>query len=205
MKALLLIGGGGHCRSCIDVIEADGQFKVVGIVDRVGVDSTATMAYPLLGNDDDLPKLVKQHRSALITVGQIKTAEVRIRLFDRLKSLGANFPVIVSPHAYVSRHAQIAAGTIVMHGALVNTRAIIGENCIINNQALLEHDVLVESHCHISTGAKVNGGAHVESGSFIGSGAVIREGIRIGEHCIVGAGAVVLRDLHAGTVFRGNA
>ena len=34
MKEIILIGGGGHCKSVIDVIELEGQFLIGGIVDR---------------------------------------------------------------------------------------------------------------------------------------------------------------------------
>lgn len=203
MKPLILIGGGGHCRSCIDVIESAGNYQIVGIVERDNTHAASIAGYELLGTDEDLPSLVAQYRSAVITVGQIKSADIRIRLFRLAQALGANIPVIVSPHAYVSRHARISDGTFVLHGALVNAQAEIGENCIINSQSLIEHDVTVESHCHISTGAKVNGHVHIETGTFIGSGAVIKEGVRIGSTCVVGAGVVVLRDLPSGTIFRG--
>jgi sugar O-acyltransferase (sialic acid O-acetyltransferase NeuD family) len=205
MKPLILIGGGGHCRSCIDVIESEGTYQIVGIIERENARAVSTIDYELLGTDGDLPSLVAQYRSAVVTVGQIKSPEIRIRLFQTLQVLSANIPVIVSPHAYVSRYAQISAGTFVMHGAFVNAKADICENCIINSQALIEHDVTIESHCHISTGAKINGHAYIETGTFIGSGAVIKEGVRIGSQCIVGAGTVVLRDLPPGTIFRGKA
>ena len=205
MKPLLLIGGGGHCRSCIDVIESGTQYKVAGIVEREGAAQLTEIDYPLLGSDKDLSRLLVQYPAALVTVGQIKSWEARQRLFEALKAMDAELPTIVSAHAYCSRHAHIAAGTIVMHGALINTKAAIGENCIINSQALVEHDAVVESHCHISTGAKLNGAVHVETGCFIGSGAVVREGVRIGARCIVGAGALVLHDLPAGTTVRRDA
>jgi sugar O-acyltransferase (sialic acid O-acetyltransferase NeuD family) len=203
MKApLLLVGGGGHCRSCIDVIEAGSRFGVAGIVERPGTASLNGIEYPLLGSDDDLPRLLAQYPSALVTVGQIKDWQLRVELFDRLKTIGAALPVVVSPHAYCSPRADIGSGTIVMHSALINTQVRVGENCIINSQALIEHDAVVGAHCHISTGAKLNGAVHVEEGCFIGSGAVIREGVRIGARCIVGAGAVVLHDVPAGTTLR---
>jgi len=205
MKPLLLIGGGGHCSSCIDVIESAGNYQIVGIVEREGVRAVSIIGYELLGTDEDIPLLVAQYRSAVVTVGQIKSAEVRIRLFQTIQVLSASIPIIVSPYAYVSRHAQISSGTFVMHGALVNAKADIGENCIINSQALIEHDAIVHSHCHISTGAKINGHVHVGLGTFVGSGAVIKEGVRIGSRCVVGAGVVVLRDLPPGTTFRGKA
>ncbi len=202
MTPLLLIGGGGHCRSCIDVIEASGRYEIAGIVDVNETSGAASLGYPWLGTDDDLPALLRQYRSALITVGQIKTPDVRIALFEKLLVLGAEFPVIVSPRAYVSRHAVVQRGTIVMHGAVVNASASVGENCIINSQALIEHDASVAAHCHLSTGTRLNGGAHVDVGSFIGSGAVVHHGVRIAGRCIVGAGAVVTKNLNEGTTFR---
>lgn len=178
---------------------------MAGIVERNGADLPPGTGYPLLGSDDDLPGLLARYPAALVTVGQIKSAEIRRGLFERLKSLGADLPGVVSPLAYVSPRARIAAGTIVMHGALVNAHATIGENCIINSQALIEHDAIVGPNCHVSTGARVNGGAHIGAGCFVGSGVVIREGVRIGANCVIGAGAVVLGDIPADTLVRGKA
>lgn len=203
MSPLLLIGGGGHCRSCIDVIETTGRFEIAGIVDFNETTDAARLGYPWLGSDDALPALLKECRSVLITVGQVKSPDIRIALFEKLSALGAEFPVIVSPLAHVSRHARVARGTIVMHGAIINASASVGENCIVNSQALVEHDSSVAAHCHLSTGAKLNGDVHVDVGSFIGSGAVVHHGVRIARRCIVGAGAVVVTDLTEGKTFRG--
>lgn len=202
MKTLLLIGGGGHCRSCIDVIEVSQHYAIAGIVDRGAKAGATVLSYPILGDDHDLPQLLKKYPAALITVGQIKSAESRIGLFERLKSLGAELPNVVSTHAYVSRHALLAEGTVVMHGAILNASACVGENCIINSQVLIEHDSIVEAHCHISTGVKLNGNVHVETGCFIGSGSVVREGVRIGANSLIPAGSVVLSDVEADTIYR---
>ena len=204
MKTLLLIGGGGHCRSCIDVIEVTQHYVIAGIVAREAEAGSTVLSYPILGDDDDLPHLLKEYPAALITVGQIKSAESRMRLFERLKSLGAELPSVVSSHAHVSRHALLAEGTVVMHGAIINASACVGENCIINSQALIEHDSVVEAHCHISTGAKLNGNVYVERGCFIGSGSIVREGVRIGFRSLIPAGSVVLSDVEAGTIYRGR-
>jgi sugar O-acyltransferase (sialic acid O-acetyltransferase NeuD family) len=186
---IILLGAGGHCRSCIDVIEAEGRFAVAGIVDRIeGGDSTSVLGYPILGTDADLPSLRKRFAFALVTVGHIRTSMIRRRLFSRLKELGYVSPTIISPHAYVSSHTQVGAGTIVMHHALVNAGASVGENCIINTKALIEHDVQVEAHCHISTGAIINGGVNVGAETFFGSQAVSVQGISIAAGSFVRAG-----------------
>jgi sugar O-acyltransferase (sialic acid O-acetyltransferase NeuD family) len=201
MKSLLLVGGGGHCHSCIDVIEATGMHHIEGVV-QAKASSELVLGYPVIGSDDDLPQLLKSSNLALITVGQIKTVETRIRLFDLVKQLGAELPVVISPKAYCSKHAVLGYGSIIMHGAIVNAGARIGNNCIVNSQALVEHDVEIGDHCHISTGARVNGNVTLGKGSFIGSGAVIKEGVSIGENVVIGAGQVVLRDVPSVTVVK---
>jgi sugar O-acyltransferase (sialic acid O-acetyltransferase NeuD family) len=171
---ILLIGAGGHCKSCIDVIEQEGRFQIAGIVDRPGANSPAeVLGYPLIGTDDDLEKLRANIEYALVTVGQVQSADVRVRLYNRFIELGYHLPAIVSPLAHVSRHANVGAGTIVMHGVTVNAAASVGVNCILNSHCLIEHDAVVEDHCHVSTGAIVNGQAAVGSGSFVGSGSVV--------------------------------
>jgi sugar O-acyltransferase (sialic acid O-acetyltransferase NeuD family) len=197
-KRLLLLGGGGHCRSCIDTIEAQGVYDIIGIVQPENDNVNDMFGYPVVGCDADLPALLNQNSAAIITVGQIKTADNRTRLFNLLKSLKAELPVIKSPFSYCSKRAVVGEGTILLHGSLINSYATIGANCIINSMALIEHDVKISSHCHIATGARVNGGVSIGQGSFLGSGCVIREGVRVGEGVVIAAGEIVLQDVPSG-------
>lgn len=204
MRSLLLLGGGDHCRACIDVIEAGSTYRIAGIVQQPSDGIKAVQGYPVVGVDDDLPRLLAEIPRALVVTGQIKTAATRIRLYETVKSYAGTLPVITSPMAYCSPRASLGEGTILMHGSIVNTNAAIGENCIINSLALIEHDSEIEAHCHISTGARINGGVHVGEGSFIGSGAIVKEGVKIGQNVVVGAGQIILRDVPAATIIRGN-
>jgi sugar O-acyltransferase (sialic acid O-acetyltransferase NeuD family) len=188
---LILIGGGGHCAACIDVIEQENKFEIAGIVDK-DTDSGMLLGYPILGSDDDLDALHSSYDYALVTVGQIKSPSIRIRLFEYARSIGYAFPTVISPRAYVSKHASIAEGTIIMHDALVNVRAAIGRNCIINTKSLVEHDAVIEDNCNISTGAIINGGAMVRQGTFVGSNAVTREAVKTNENDFVKAGALFM-------------
>ena len=191
MEKIILVGGGGHCRSCIDVIEQTGIFDIAGIVDMPEKRGQIVLGYPVIGTDADLPELVKSFPNALVTLGQIKSPARRMELFDEINQMGARFPVIQSPLAYVSPHAHVAEGTIVMHHALINAGAKVGRNCIINTKALVEHDAVIEDHCHISTGAVVNGGAKIGRGSFFGSGAVSEEYISIPSNSFIKANSLI--------------
>ncbi len=202
MTALLLLGGGGHCRSVIDVVECGGNYSVRGIVQPLTDGNQSVLGYPVLGDDTVLATLLDQGADALVTVGQIRTAALRRRLYEQLLVLKARLPILVSPLAHVSRHAWLGPGSVVLHGAIVNAAARVDVNAIINTQALLEHDVSVGQHCHIATGAKINGGVCIGDGCFIGSGAIIHQGVCIGNDCVIAAGAVVTNDLPANTLFR---
>lgn len=176
---IILIGGGGHCRSVIDVIEQEGKYEIAGIIDKKELIGSKVLNYEVIGCDDDLPQLSKKYRFAIITAGQIKSPELRKKLFKLANEAGLKLPVIISPRAYVSKHSQVEEGTVIMHDALINTNAKIGKNCIINTKALIEHDATIEDHCHISTSSVVNGGVKIKSGTFFGSNATSKQEVEI--------------------------
>ena len=202
MDKIILIGAGGHARSCMDVIEHAGQFKIAGLIDKNGSSNQDNLGYSIIGHDDDLQNLRHKYSYSLIAIGQIKSSVTRIKLYQLLKGMDYTLPVIISPRAYLSKHAQIGEGTIVMHDAMVNANARIGKNCIINNKVLIEHDAVIGDHCHISTGAIVNGEVIIGNESFMGSGAITKQSISIGNNCVIGAGVVVKRDIESDQVIK---
>lgn len=202
MDEILLVGAGGHARACVDVLELQNKYSVVGFVERNIAANSRDFGYPLLGTDGDLGDLRKKYNNALITIGQIKTPKIRIRIFELLKTLDYELPVIRSPLAYASNKSIVGDGTILMHGAIVNANASIGENCIINSNSLIEHDTRIGNHCHIATGALINGSVEIGFGSFIGSGATIKNGVKIGSNCIIGAGVILKHDIPSGQLIK---
>lgn len=189
MGKLILLGGGGHCKSCIDVIEQEGNYEIAGILDKKESVGQKLLGYEYIGTDDDIGELVDEGYAFLITVGQINTASIRKKLFSLLRTSGARIATVISPRAYVSKHAKVSKGTIIMHDALVNANASIGENCIINSKALVEHDATIESFCHISTSAIVNGGVTIKEGTFFGSNAVSKEYVETDINDFIKAGS----------------
>lgn len=191
MRKIVLIGGGGHCKSVIDVIEQEKKYKISGIVDKPKLLDTKILDYKIIGNDSDLEVLAKKFEYALITVGQIKSAKLRIKLFKLAKKAGFILPSILSPRSYVSKHSKIGNGSIVMHHAIINANTSIGDNCIINSKALIEHDCSIFNHCHISTNATINGGVKIGSECFIGSNVTTKDNIKIKENSFIKAGTLI--------------
>lgn len=203
-ESLILIGGGGHCKSCIDVIESEGRFEIAGILDlpeRLGLE---ICGYKVIGVDADLPRLAQTYKYFFITMGHVQSPGFRIDMFAKLVELGVEIPVIISPTAHVASSALIGKGTIVMHQSLVNTEAVIGENCILNTGSLIEHESIVGDHCHISTKVVLNGQCTVGSRCFVGSCSVLSNNISIADDTLISAGSVLLRSLESPGTYIGN-
>jgi len=196
-RSIVLIGGGGHCKSSIDVLESLCEYKIEGILDMQFRIGHQISGYRVIGGDDMIPEFAGKGFDFLVTVGQIKNYQIREHLFNKVKKSGGHLPTVISPHAIISKSAQIGEGTIVMPGVIINVEVRIGHNCILNTRALIEHESIIGNHCHISTGAIVNGQVQVGSGCFIGSNAMISNNISIAEKVIVSAGARLFKSIHS--------
>lgn len=202
-QKIVLIGGGGHCKSCIDVIESTGYYSIVAILDRPEVQDQAVLNYTINGTDDDIA-LLPHDTQCLVTVGQLKSARLRKQLYELILKEGLTPATVISPQATVSKYARIGSGSIIHHSAVVNVEACIGDNCIINSMALVEHDAQIGNHTHVATGARINGGVKIGEGCLIGSGAVVMQGISIADQVIIGAGSVVTHSITEPGIYFGN-
>lgn len=199
---IILVGGGGHCVSVIDIIEQEGKYNILGIVDIQQNIGKKVLNYEIIASDNDLEQIFDKCKNAVVTIGQIKNNILRVKLFHQLKEIGFHLPVIVSPLAYVSKHTTIGEGSIIMHHALINANVKVGKNCIINSKALLEHDVQVGNHCHISTASVLNGGVILEDNVFFGSNTMAREGVKIEENAVIGGGLRIMKNISKGSLVK---
>jgi sugar O-acyltransferase (sialic acid O-acetyltransferase NeuD family) len=204
MQKLILIGGGGHCKSCIDVIESTKKYEILGILDTPEKVGQSVLKYKIIGTDNNISEWVNDDVTFLITVGQIKNSFLRKKIFENLINNNAKIATIFSKNAIVSNYSKIGQGSIIMHHAVINADAIVGENAIINTKALIEHDAIIGNHCHISTGSIINGGCIIGNHVFIGSQAVIAQGVSICDNVVIGAGAVVVKPINTEGVYIGN-
>ena len=192
-KPLILVGGGGHCKSVIDVAESTG-YTILGILDRPEEVGKRVLGYEVIGTDDDMGKYADK-AVFIVTVGQIKSPDLRIKLHQMLADAHCHLATIIASTAHVSKYAYIGEGTVIMHQALVNADARIGKGCIINTASIIEHEAIVGDYCHVSTGATINGGATIGNNTFIGSQSVINQCVTVGDSAIIGAGSAVVNDL----------
>ena len=201
-KNLILVGGGGHCKSVIEAAESAG-YNILGVLDTPENVGKQVLAYSVIGTDDDIPQYVDK-AEFVITVGFIKNPAIRIKLYNKVKEAGGKLATVIASTAHVSKYSTIGEGTVVMHQAFVNAGAHIGANCIINTFCNIEHDAQIGDQCHISTGTMVNGECKIGENCFIGSQSVCANCIEIASDIIVGAGSVVRKSIRVKGIYAAN-
>ena len=201
-RELILVGGGGHSKSVIEVAESAGR-RIAGILDVAANVGKKVLGYDIIGTDDSIVEWAGK-AEFVVTIGYIKDASVRIRLHEKIKAAGGRLAVLIASTAHVSKHALIGEGSVIMHHALVNADARIGKGCIINTFSNIEHDAVIGNYCHISTGAMVNGNCMVGDGTFLGSQAVMVNGVSIVGGCVIAAGSMVRKNIVRKGIYSDN-
>lgn len=193
MNEIILVGAGGHCQCCIDIIESYKNFKIVGLID-----SNITKKiynYRVIGNDNSLLKLFDSYKYAFVSIGEYRNPHLREKIFNNLKKLNYKIPVFKSSNSYISKKSTINDGTLIMHNTVISTGVSIGYNCIINSGTVIEHNSVIQDNCNLSPGVIINGDVKIGKNTFIGSGSIIKEGITIGENCFIRMGTILKENL----------
>jgi len=128
---------------------------------------------------------------------------VRLKLHDFLLAKGLKPITIVHPAASVAEDAVLGEGSQVMAGAIIQAEARIGRQCIINTKASVDHEDVLADGVEVAPGATLCGSVRIGVNGWVCAGAVVLPFLNIGDDAVVGAGAVVVRDVPAGTTVVG--
>ena len=202
-EKIIIIGGGGHTKVLVDIIQKNNQYDIVGYVDFENLGEILGVKY--LGGDNCLIDFYNSGvNNAALGIGQTCLTKKRYEIVYRIKKIGFYFPAILSRNAMTNQDVSIGEGVQVFDGAVVNCCTKIGKFTIINTNVTVEHDCKIGDFCHIATGAVLSGGVEMGDFSMIGSNAVIVHCKKIVSECLIGSGGVVIKDITEKGIYVGN-
>jgi sugar O-acyltransferase (sialic acid O-acetyltransferase NeuD family) len=205
MEDIILIGGGGHCKSIIDTINELKKYNIIGILDIADKLGNEICGIKIIGTDDSLEYYYKNGvRNAFLTIGSIGDTLIRRKLYSIALNIGYIFPNIIDNTAIVSDKIEIGHGNFIGKGAIININVKIANNTIINTGAIIEHDCYIGSFCHIAPGTAINGNVVIGENTHIGTNSTIIQNIKIGDNTIIGAGSVVVKNIESNIKAYGN-
>lgn len=205
MESIFIAGASGHAKVVLDVVEKEGRFVIAGLLDGAKDPGTPFLGYRILGKEEDLPRLAKEHgiSGGIVAIGDNWR---RKQVASRIQALfpACRFVRAVHPAASVAKGVEIGAGTVVMPGAVLGTDARVGEHCIVNTCASLDHDGALGDFASLAPGVSAGGNVTIGDLTAIGIGAAVIHRVKIGQNCVIGAGSTVLDDIPALSVAYGT-
>ncbi|PKM61033.1 MAG: serine acetyltransferase [Firmicutes bacterium HGW-Firmicutes-4] len=204
-KKLLLIGGGGHCKTVIEAVESRNDYEDIGIIDVSENVGKQILYCKIMGTDRELKQFFnKGFTDAFISLGSIGNPNKRLSLYKQIKSLGFCLPVISHLSANISQYASISEGSFAGKNVIINADTKIGKCVILNTGSIIEHDCGIGDFAHIAPGSIISGNVTIGKKTHIGAGSVIRQNTIIGDQTIIGIGSVVVNDIESHCVAFGN-
>lgn len=187
-EQVIIVGASGHGKVVADIVQKSGD-TVVGFLDDNPAMDEKFAGFPVLGKTE---KFVDYKKCKFVIA--IGNAGIREKIANKLD--GVSWYTAIHPSAQISDiETSMGEGTVVMANAVINSGVRIGRHCIINSGAIVEHDNQIEDFVHISVGTKLAGTVHVGKSSWVGIGTVVNNNLSICERCMIGAGAVVVRNI----------
>ena len=185
MRRLAIIGASGHGKVVADIARRNGYKEIVFLDDDDNIHECG--GYPVIGKSFEAGTI-----DADVIIG-IGNAGVRKQMQESITD--EKLVTLIHPDAVIAEDVVMGAGTVVMAGAVINPGTHIGKGCIINTCSSVDHDCTVGDFVHVAVGSHLCGTVNVGAGTWIGAGATVSNNVFICPDCMIGAGAVVIKEI----------
>ena len=205
MKNIVLIGGGNQAHYTIDIIEREGKYNIVGIIDSIHEVGSDRFGYKILGRQEDIVEIINQHQiqGGLITIGD---NWIRHIVSDQILKLLPNFEFVnaIHPSVIIGNNVKLGVGITAMAGVIFNPKSSIGNFTFFATGAQIEHDCIISDFASVSAGSVTGGYVKLGKFSALTLGVTVLDRLEIGENTVVGAGSLILKSLPSDVLVYGN-
>lgn len=196
MKDIVIIGAGGFGREVAWLIEelnkVSNEWNLLGFVDdNEEIQNTEINGYKVVGN---LEWLRKQKLNVVCAIGDPLIKKV---VMKKLVDSNNSYPVLIHPSVIYSKQVVFGEGSIICAANIITTNIEIGKHVIINLDCTIGHDAKLGDYTTVLPSVNISGFVETEECVSIGTGTAVIQGVKIGRNSVVGAGAVVVKNIPA--------
>ncbi|MBD5136069.1 MAG: acetyltransferase [Lachnospiraceae bacterium] len=195
LKDIVIIGAGGFAREVLFILEENNKIKkqwnILGFIDNK--QSGNIHGYPIIGNDDFL----KEYSGIIHAACGIGSPKLKKKIMGQF----LNYDNIIFPNIVANgvigdfNNIDMNHGCIICEGNILTTDIRLGDFVTINLSCTIGHDTLIGDYTTINPGSNISGNVFLGICADVGTGSKIIQGKTIGENVIIGAGAVVTKDM----------
>lgn len=190
---IVLLGAGGQAKIVLDLIDKNKQYDVLAILDdNQLIHNTKLLNQPVVGDLDKIQDYSKNEVGFIVCIADNLR---RKEIFNKVVKLGYEPLNVIAKTSNISNFAKLGKGIAIADYCNVHPDVTLGDNIIIGPMSSVAHDSLVESHVHLSSGCRLAGNVTIKECADLGTAVSVIPGKTIGENSVLGAGAVVVKDI----------
>ncbi len=197
MKDLIIIGAGNLGREVAQMvrdINMDGrEWNFLGFIDETPQKQGAIINKdPVLGGFEWLEK---QHSSGICAVCAIGNPKGKYTVVQKAKEYDLCFTNLIHPNVAINEFIEMGTGNIICWNTFISVNTRIGSFVTINPGCGIGHDTAIGDYTTLYWDVTLSGNVSIGEGCEIGSKAAVIPKRSVGGWSILGAGAVVIRDI----------
>jgi|TARA_B110000459_G_C16546577_1_gene464632 UDP-4-amino-4,6-dideoxy-N-acetyl-beta-L-idosamine acetyltransferase len=192
-KKIILIGGGGHATSMLNLIYRNyKKSEVIGYTDK----KKTNLKIKYLGSDLSILSKKNFFPNTILMMAIGTHIELRSKLFTKYKSKNFKFLTIIDKSAVIGLNAKVLEGSAIFPQTCIGPEVHIGENVVVHSGSIIEHDSRILSNSYIGPGAVICGHSKIEKNVLIGAKSCVLENVLIKQGCKLGAGGVMIKSIN---------
>lgn len=193
MRSILIIGAGGLGKETADLIRDIGGYEIIGFLDD-NKDKKGIMinGLPVLDTVECLERYGNVENIAIA----IANPAARRKIYEYSRAMGFRYPNLVHPTVVTGSNVKMGIGNIVCAYSILSTDVALQDFVIINPQCGIGHESGIGSFTTLYWNVHIGGNTSILEGCELGSKACVIQGLRVSDNVILGAGAVVVEDIH---------
>lgn len=201
---MIIIGAKGFAKEVLEVLHQLNHIKNIAFYDDVNeIGDTLYDSFPILKNENQVKAFFEANGNEF-AIG-IGTPKYRYLMSEKFEDWGGKLVSTISPFAHIGHFGnQIGIGSNIMTGTVITNDVSLGKGCLINLNCTIGHDTIIEEFVELCPGVHISGNCKIGKHTFIGTNATVLPNIVIGQHVIIGAGAIVTKDLPDNVLVMGS-
>ncbi|MDX6583436.1 MAG: hypothetical protein QOI10_2620 [Solirubrobacterales bacterium] len=202
---IVVVGAGEQAEIAYEYFTHDSPETVAGFaVEAEFLDKSELCGLPVIALEDVQERFPAERNAAFVALSSTKLNRLRTRLYEHVKQLGYGFATYVSSRAFVWHNVEVGENCMIFENNVLQHRVEVGDNVVLWSGNHVGHRTRIEDHCFIASHVVVSGYCNVGRSSFMGVNSCVNDFVKIAEDCVIGSGAVVVKDTEPGKVYVGN-
>lgn len=203
MKNLVLYGASSYSVLIKEYFESDSDYRIVGFcVDKQYRTIDTLCNLPVVDYEEIESYFPKNNHYIFVAIGY-KSMRAKKSLYLKVKNSGYKFATYISKDAIVNKSNNIGDNCMILPGVILEPHAIIEENTFLNTGVTVCHHSIIKAHSFLAARSLVGGYTEIGENCFIGFQATVLQQLKIANETLIAAGATMLNNSEASTVYAG--